>query len=75
MEILDWLKIFDGRYNIEKCAIIDDDENAGIPENFPKFSPYPEIAKKYNIQFFKTSFKTGITDEIKNKILTYFKEV
>lgn len=74
-EILDWLKIFDGRYNIEKCAIIDDDENAGIPENFPKFSPYIEIAKKYDIQFFKTSFKTGITDEIKNKILTYFQEV
>jgi hypothetical protein len=79
MEILDWLKIFDGRYNIEKCAIIDDDDDAGIPKNlekeFGKNSPYIEIAKKYNTKFFQTSFKTGITDEIKNKILVYFQEV
>ena len=79
MEILDWLKVFGEKYDIEKCAIIDDDDDAGIPKNlekeFGKNSPYIEIAKKYNTKFFQTTFKTGITDEIKNKILVYFQEV
>lgn len=76
VEILEWLRIFGNNYNIEKCVIIDDIQEAEIPKNlekeFGKNSPYIDIAKKYNCKFFKTDHKIGITDEIKNKILTYF---
>lgn len=78
MEILDWLNSLGEKYKVEKCAIIDDDSDAGIPENpekeFGVDSPYVEIAKKFNTKFFKTTFKSGITDEIKNNILVYFNE-
>ncbi len=79
VEILEWLRLFGDNYNIEKCAIIDDDHDAGIPDDLEKEfgngSPYIDVGKKYNCKFFQTNNKFGITDEIKNKILVYFQEV
>lgn len=78
VEILEWLRLFGKNYDIEKCVIIDDDSDAGIPEDlekeFGKGSPYIDVAKKYNCKFFQTKNEIGITDEIKNKILVYFLE-
>jgi hypothetical protein len=33
---------------------------------------YINTAKKFKNNFFQTSFQTGITDEIKNAVISYF---
>lgn len=75
VEILEWLRFFGERYNVEKCVIIDDDSDAEIPEDlereFGKGSPYIEVGEKYNCKFFQTDNQIGITDEIKNEIILF----
>jgi hypothetical protein len=70
MEILEWLNTNGSRYNIEKCAIIDDGGDAGVPLLAGLTSK--KLEQKYKVKFFKTEFARGITEEIKNKIKVYF---
>lgn len=64
-EIEEWIKTFKEVYQIEKCAIIDDLNEASLNTN--SFYGIP-------IRFFKTSAKHGLTEKIANDILKYFNE-
>ena len=57
-EIDEWIKENTEKYNIERCAIVDDDSDAGLIEN-------------ENRKFFWTSMKTGLTEELKKHIIEY----
>lgn len=59
-EISHWIKN-NGKYKIEKCAVIDDRRDAG--------KDLPENAK-----FFKTWESDGLTEEITNDIITYLEK-
>ncbi len=63
-EILQWITDHKNSYNINKAAIIDDDEDAN-----PLISNYEDIPLK----FFKTEMKSGLTKSISDKILKFFK--
>ena len=64
-EIEEWIKDHIDKFEIEKCAIIDDMYEASISGN--KFLNIP-------IKFFQTSEKYGLTEEISKNILTFFME-
>lgn len=80
IEILEWLRCFEKNYEIEKCVIIDDDEDAEIDKNkikdlFGEDSIYYKLTEKYNPKFFQTNNLIGITNKIKNNILNYFENI
>ena len=64
-EIELWLDTFYKKYNITKCAIIDDRSDANLQK-----SNYLDI----QIKFFQTNFKFGLTEEISNEILNFLKK-
>ena len=64
-EILLWIKTFRQSYEINKCAIIDDLEEA---------NPYVNEYLGVPIKFFKTEMESGLTQKIADDILKYFNE-
>lgn len=64
-EILEWIFEFRDQYKIDKCAIIDDLEEAEIIQT---------KEMEVQIKFFKTSSRFGLTQEIADEILNYFNE-
>ena len=61
-EITKWIKSFSDIYNINKCAIIDDDSDAEINHQI----------NKIECKFFKTNPKEGLTENIASEIKKYF---
>lgn len=62
-EIEEWIRIFKPSFKIDKCAIIDDLEEA---------NPNTDQIYGIPIKFFKTSMNDGLTEKIANNIIEYF---
>jgi hypothetical protein len=74
VQILEWLNNFEKTYHIEKCIILDDSDDAKIPENINESLKIKadKMINKYGLKFFQINNEFGLTNKIKNNILNYF---